>query len=361
MTQTRVRNVVAAAGSDPHCVCLDGSRIEAYHDGVMRLFEDPEYDVCVNIGIENTYITAAAVMHKETVLANVHFDIDNDRQLHANHLNMVREDDASEEDEEPKVHCVAVGPYNICIEAMYRCVNVTNEHWRPLETHTLGGLLSGEVFEPTSLLDATQGRLRDVVVNEWCMHALSCDAHFPHTVSFFGTSVIPGPDCDHTLFSLEEVRVSAGMDHFSRLDHMDVRCDGEIVFRTRWTRYASCMSPDQNNAPLTMMHVNDDEVPMRTHGMSTTDATRSVEHRVELKEGGTLLIRTQANGSASFAVKQIPPHRMDHAIGLLMERGTGTPTQAGSVTTATSSTYESFLAPHLAWKRGQSASKRKWR
>lgn len=360
MTTHASQRVVGAAGSDPHCVCLDGSRVEAYHDGFLRLFEDFETGLCVNIGIENTYITSAAVVQHDKVWAHVHFDIDSDRQLHANHLNIVKENENSEDDEEPKVHCVTVGKYLICIEAMYRCVNVTSDDWRPMQTHRLGGLLAGVVFQVPTPLDFQEGPAKNVTLNEWSMNALCCDAHFPHTVSFFGHLIIPGPGENHSLFHMEEVRISSSMDHFSRVDDLTIVCGDETVHRCHWTRYASCMSPDQNNAPLTMLHVNDEPMPMRTHGVPSDEATRSVDHIVHFNAGGSMLVRMQANGSASFAIKDVSHQRLDHATGLLMERGAGTPTQPGTVTTATSSTYEAVLAPHLAWKKGQSA-KRKWR
>lgn len=346
---------MGAAGAEPHVVCLDGSRIEVYHDGIYRFFEDPETGLVVNIGVDNTYITFVSVVDRDgRVYGHARFDIDNNLQLHGNFIEMLKGAEGQDYewgDDKHQDVTISAGDCTVRVESRYRSVGVENSKWARGQTHSFGGVLAGLVLEPSSATDATPGPLRDTKLNDWDAHALSCDAHFPHIVSFFGASVIPGASDSHTLFEHGDVSVTAAMDDFSRLLHLDVRKAGEVVAHGEWSRADA--KPAQDRAPTTTLDttMGTAEPPTHTEGTTATDATRAVDHVVPLEKDGELLVRMQANGAASFAVRGVD---VELPTGLLMERGTGSPVvSAAAGATTSTSLYEKVLEPHLAWRKGK--------
>lgn len=354
-TSTQSASNVGVGAAEPHVLCLDGSRLELYHNGIYRFFEDPVARVCVNIVVENTFIVATIVIKDGIVLATAHFDIDSKRQLHAN---FIRVDDSTVVQDKFDIECG--DEYTITLESLYRCVVVRrmDNLWNNGKKvrQTLGGALAGIVYEPLSLDDGTSGPVIDLEIGHWDAHALVCDAHFPHIVSFFGASTIPGDGNDHLLLCTGAVEIRASTDVFSRLLTLTVSEHGRGAVRCDWTRQLLSRDapPSQDDVTPTSMRVSDGEennnviIVNTSCSLNATEATRIVDRIFNIESGGEVLVRMQANGAASFAVRGI-----DHSSssGLLtlplspMEAGARSAT-AGSATSS-SSTYEDLVEPHL--------------
>jgi hypothetical protein len=355
--------VVGAAGAEPHLVCLDGSRLEVYHNGVYRLFEEPSLNgLCVNMTVDNTYIADVSVCDADGVISNVHYDIDSNRQLHANSLTVKEHNDSASnvleisEDKKNVTITVGEGALKLKMDARYRSFGVEHAEWQPHDVIRIGGALATLVHVVNSLSDNTPGPLIDVEINKWKAHALSCDAHFPHIVSFNGESVIAGSGENHILFDAHNVQVVAKMDNFSRLDRLRVMRAEETVVDAVWHR--SDTVPLQDQAPTSQLQLADDpEHVLKTHGMTAAESTRAVDRVIPLDRGCELLVRLQANGGSSFALRGPDAEvvtLMTHAEGLLFKQSSnGHASQPGTASAVTSSIYERAVEPHLAWKRNE--------
>ena len=354
---------MGAAGAEPHVVCLDGSRMDVYHDGIYRFFEDPKHGLVVNIGVQNTYITFATVLdaRSNTTVAHVHFNIDHNRQLHANSLELVEGTGEWCEDNNQSI-AIRVGDYEIKMETKYRTVSVGNAKWRPGQTHLLGGVLASTLMEPANANDNKPGPVHQTTLNKYTANALSCDAHFPHIVSFFGSSVIPGPATEvtpHNFLLFDGVSILAQTDAFSRLTDLELRVNNVLVHRAKWTRQNADASPDQNSAPNVKMIV--DSVVVEDCG-GVVAATQCVDFIAPFHHGGELLVRLQANGAASFAIREVDVDvfRKD-ATGFLVNQSSSAMSQKLASGTAASSTsvYENVIEPHLAWAKGKQTGETK--
>lgn len=353
--------VMGAGGAEPHLLCLDGTRLEVYHDGVYRLFEDRANDVVVNMGVQNTYITEICVMEQSTsrVIGHAKFDIDDDMQLHANFVNVVAGDAVLSDGN--KTATIEFNGFKVAMQSKYRCFSLLHESWDPKKTATnVGGLLTTIVEEDdiASMLDATPLRVHDVQLGEWDMHALVCDAHFPHIVSLYGSSVIPGLGDKHHLLSVGDHAFFAGTDDFSRLQELWVVVqEGEAakeVCRAVWTRNtAPDAAPSQSSVAPTSVCVDGGET-LHTLGATAASATRFVDRRFDCGNGATVLLRMQANGSASFALLNgdaAPP--TEGVLAQKDENHASTLVLGGAGGATTTSIYENCVEPHLAWKKNQ--------
>lgn len=376
------RFIFGAGGADPHMVCFDNSRLEVYHNGIYRLFEDHAADVFINMRIDNTFITDIFVGDSVGGSALVCYNVDNNRQLHANFLALDVKTSSTKEElvatrgdeslmkvgdtdaEEIVISCG--GGYKIRTEAKYRSFGIENDALMTSGHKMLrsGGAMSTVVHEVTTIDDVTPGPVLDIELGKWDAHALACDAHFPHVVSFYGAQTIPGYSDNHLLFEHHEsdLSVHASMDHFSRLDILRVVIGGHDVLRASWSRPTSTIAPSVDSVPLTTLAIEsedslcvdgaDSNTFFATHGKSATDATRFFERTFALSGGGELLVRAQANGATSFALRGARSFE-DEFSGLLVERGTGSPCVKGSASAKTSSVYERKVEPHLAWSQGR--------
>jgi hypothetical protein len=377
-----------AGGAEPHIVCLDGSRLEVYHDGVYRLFEDPVAKFLVNMRVENTYIAdIAAIDENGVVVAEVHYDVDTNRQLHANHLVARKASSGAVrfcEKEGQKSVPVTTGTtakdftivsksgYTLTLQSRYRSFSLQHDAWERKKEVRVGGALVGDIKLVQSMEDATPIPLaHDATVQlcKWDAHALACDAHFPHIVSFFGDQVIPG-EGEHTLLSLlsSSFEIKARTDAFSRLEWLTVTAGAsEPSLRAEWSRQIASgeEAPAQDTLPVTVLRVMGEEF---------ADATRVVDHIFSLGEGEEameLLVRFQANGAASFAMRASTAGNnnlhFDGFEGILVQQSDRHKKKqaplrqapggsAASTATTTASVYEKHVEPHLAWRRGESTS-----
>lgn len=336
---TGVAVFLGAGGAEPHLVTIDGSRLEVYHDGVYRLYETD--DVIVNMAVRDTFITHMAVFERGALVARVRYDVDNSMQLHANALVVEAGDFAHGGDSID----VRVGKNHVVrVEAKYRSFSIQNDD--AAETVHAGGCLALVVTE-CELNDARPGVRRDVTRAQFRAHALACDAHFPHIVTFDGGSIIPGKGDDHLLFACCGVQVRAATDDFSRLLRLWVVVGEQIAWWAEWTRTSEGVTTLETAASSEKI----------TTSNSATEATRFVDYTIELENGGCeLLVRAQANGAASFALRGAA--LKGPQCGLLVGMGGCDIISMEPATGASSSVlsaYENIIEPHLAWARGTAA------
>lgn len=348
---------IGSGGAEPHIVCLDGSRLEVYHDGVYRLFEDPETGFQINMGVRNTYISDICAIDKEGVVANITYDVDNDRCLHANFLEVVEKRDgvSLEVSEKADKVVLSIHGYTLTSEARYRSFGLENGEWARGQRKQFGGALAALVHVVSNLHDAAPGVTRDLELGRWVSNALSCDAHFPHIVTFSGAQRIPGRSDDHLLFMQGDTEVRASMDDFSRLNTLTVRQDDSELVRGTWTRPHEALLQDA--APETSLVVVGADGAEKHFATSNgaAAATDYFEHTVKLADGNELLVRMQANGGTSFALSGDVD--VDVTEGLLIDAAPGTPPAALSGNASSSSIYERTVEPHLAWKRGETSGR----
>jgi hypothetical protein len=361
---------VGAVGAEPHVVCVDRSRLDVYHNGSYRLFEDPESGVMVNIGVDNTYTTFVAVLDRDGhVFGHTDFDVDSNRQLHANFIEHVDGTIAEQDEKRQRMVIKAGDDITVRVDAKYRSVSVENSRWNSTERQTvrLGGVLAAIIQEVSGPKDVTPGQTRDVVLNEYSHHALACDAHFPHIVSFFGASVIPGAGDAHNLLHINDVEVKAKMDFFSRLLELEVSKGGSRAVLGKWSRKEAEAGPPQDRAPDVELEVAEagnaivERTDVPAFGGPAAEATRAHDFLVPLGDKsreGHLLVRLQANGAASFSIKGTRARiHLSRASGLLVKRDeneSAAVAAAGSASSAVSeSVYEKLVEPHLAWRRGE--------
>lgn len=358
---------VGAVGAEPHVVCMDRSRLDVYHNGMYRLFEDPESGVVVNIGVDNTYTTFVAVLNRDGhVFGHTDFDVDSNRQLHANFIEHIDGTIAEQDEKRQRMVIKAGDDITVRVDAKYRSVSVESSRWNSFAKQTvrLGGVLAAIIQEVSHPKDVTPGQTRDIVLNEYSHHALACDAHFPHIVSFFGASDIPGAGDAHNLLHINDVEVKAKMDSFSRLLELEVTKDGSRAVLGKWRRKEAEAGPSQDRAPDVEFEVAEgDATDVPTFGGPAAEATRAHDFLVPLGDKpreGHLLVRLQANGAASFALKgSRATMHLSRASGLLVKRdenegaAVATAGSASSAAAVSESVYEKLIEPHLAWRRGQ--------
>lgn len=405
--------VTSLAGAEPHVVCLDGTRMEVYHDGDYRLFEtqtetEKEKDgvvaVAANIRVRNTFIDSATVFTGSIPRYFVQFETATPNDLHARAVSLkyLGVDGKSVEghpldtrevatDENGVFVAVDMGAgHTLRAETRYRSVVVTNPAWRKGAQLTAGGVMSGVVHTIASEgADAdvpkdagAPGPMRTFTLGQWDAHALVCDAHFPHIVTFQGDSFIPGGGpC--VLFADSTLRVHGTFDDFSRVQKLVVeRAKGDSVggwemqMGAVWVRERERAPSANALADLEFRLSADGEttvvpttVVLSTRGDDRTEQQHEVAKRCtnftskefETESGAYLLVRVQANGSASFAIRG----SAGAAIGALVGTGDSVVQDDTSTSiarwvpesTARASAYELVVEPHLARARGASVAR----
>lgn len=338
---------VGLAGGEPHIVCLDNSRIDVYDDGIYRLFQDPVTSFAVNISVENTYISEVCAVDRHGVIAHLSFDIDSNRSLHANSINVHKRSDENVLDivgEKGTDAILHAHGFKLNMQSKYRAVGVTADGQKDGDTVDAGGILAGLIASvPTIQSNDSAGSNVQVTLNKWTANALSCDAHFPHIVTFFGEQIVPGAG-SFTLFELDGLAVRSVHDEWSRLDKLTIERDGATQLEARWSREAS--PPLQDMPP---------KVSMTVVGAAAQLEHDLVEQILPIGANGELLVRLQSNGAASFAVRNIDMGTWNpEANGLLAKRSVkeGQMNSAGTAASCTTSIYERSVEPHLAWRRG---------
>lgn len=346
-------------GGEPHLVCLDNARLDVYDEGAYRLFEDPATGLAVNIAVKNTYISELVATTRERgVVAHVRFDVDGDRSLHANFVEVVSATSAGvvHSDDRKDLEIEVCG-FSVDVQSKYRAVGVRNAAWKHGDVVTVGGTLAGTIV-PVPSMEENKMLPKfhtGVELGKWDANALSCDAHFPHLVTFFGDQIIPGPG-EHTLFSHGGVTVRATTDDFSRLSELWVVSQERETVRGVWTRNDA--PPDQDAAPKVSLTVNGTDVEPRS---GVHESTLALLSGAASDETATeLFLRLQANGAASFALRNVEMASLTEAEnGLLARRSEAhaAVTKESALGTAASyiSIYEQGVEPHLAWKRGAEA------
>lgn len=353
---------MSVAGAEPHVVCLDNSRLDVYDDGFYRLFEDPETSFSVNIGVVNTFITDICACDRDGVIAHFRFDVDNTLQLHANFVDtvFVRPQTSFTSNEDGTD--LDVYGFKLQVQSKYRAVGVGSAKWSRGDVIEVGGILAGSIATVSAFdTNTPTTSVTLVTVDKWDANALSCDAHFPHLVTFLGDQIIPGHG-EHTLLHHDNLVVTSTMDHFSRMNTLCVTRDNVEIIRGTWARDDGTVAPNQFAAPKVALSVR----------VTKDDITEDVN--VEYKTGvfekvfsvggddGEILMRMQSNGSASFAIRNIDTSEWTVAQnGLLAQRSSADAIIAGergsaSSSTVTTSIYERGVEPHLAWQRGMCAT-----
>jgi hypothetical protein len=253
-----------------------------------------------------------------------------------------------------------------------------------------------------SIFDVTPGPTRSFFIKEWNAHALVCDAGNPHIVTFSGANRKPGAG-RHLLWQVADcgekkgaVSVFAEMDHQNRLLSLkvisalspcttDTSVDTEVVLLdATWDRSAvetiftgavnTYVAP---HAALRVIHQDLEQEATTTFVEETTTATETtkpfdyvfnifgdrgvgvVDTDSAQNECDKLLVRLQANGTASFAVKcddmLVFPDAVNknetglraHAHGILLERDCNDDLSSLANVGTVVSLYEQHVEPHL--------------
>lgn len=272
-----------------------------------------------------------------------------------------------------KEHSVATGTtakdfvvvsngYKLILQSRYRSFSLHCDAWERKQEVRIGGALASDIKLVASMADATPiPKDTKVQLCKWDAHALACDAHFPHIVSFFGAQVIPG-EGEHILFTSsddERLEIKARTDGFSRLEWLTVTRSGQEQLRAEWTRQIASReeAPAQDTLPVTVMRIADQEF---------ADASQIVERiflvaQKDVLCNAELLVRLQANGAASFAVRTASDDGVlayEGFDGMLLRAADVAKTATVPAGSASgTSVYEEHVEPHLAWKRGQDTRK----
>lgn len=333
--------VAGAGGAEPHIVCLDGSRLEIYHNANYRLFATPNGSVVANIEVVDGYTTKMFVASTKTgAHAVVEYEHEKANDLHATRLTLTENTGIETAGNDQSI-VLTVDGINVVVQAMYRSFAVQHDAWANGISMTAGGAMMGLIHTLPALDDVSGlDNRRTLTIGNYEFHALACEADAPHIVSFDGASILPGAG-NHQLFQLGAFQINAQMDDEHRLLALDVEQNGASAMNATWAR---------NGADCTLT-INGIEEACTATG-TVEEATRAIDHSfvIDEKNMTELQVRMQANGAAMFAVRNTTGAQLERSAGLLMQRNNVD--EAKPVLGASAvSVYERILEPHLALGR----------
>jgi hypothetical protein len=168
----------AFTGGDPHCICLDGSRLDIYEPGFYQMCQFEELDFNVEVARDNNYLDyykQAYIQHDNTKIT-VEFTPWG--------LQITTDSDTiSGLSQWSHTYCYRNAYITMCFESAYNSISIkTNK----IGSVKIGGIYSGEIVLRSDIADVSRTDHKFIQTTNYDSNALLCGSTDSYVVTIQG-------------------------------------------------------------------------------------------------------------------------------------------------------------------------------